>query len=95
MSNILEVVYCEYINGDIESIKGKQTKAEYDFMRKYVDPIFEKNKQEGLDMEACFSRALSDSSRQSFEHGFKACSLVLSSCLNGDLLKDDKGDTED
>lgn len=81
--DLLELIYYEYTDYCCENSETKEepegVKA---FSEKYINPLLEQNSEEGIEMEAMFSRALADYDIRAFKTGFKACmNLIISSLV--------------
>ncbi len=89
-NSILDAIYYEYSERDIEFIKRESAKSEEAFMAKYILPLIEEDTDKGLEMEEMFSDAVNDLSQTNFKNGFRLGVRLMKECLDNDLQKNNE-----
>jgi len=51
------------------------------FRKKYIDPAFERNHNEGFEIESAYGKVIVDYQRDSFIVGFKAAVQLMLDCI--------------
>ncbi len=54
------------------------------FKDKYINPLFEKNEKDGIEMEYMFNQLVTDYNILGFKYGFKACMHYMIECMSSD-----------
>ncbi len=86
-NSVLDAIYYEYTECNIEFIKQEHPESEEAFIKKYIRPLVEKNPDKGMEMEEMFNNAVSDLGRSDFRNGFRLGVRLMKECLDNGLKK--------
>lgn len=87
MFSFLDLLKSEYANGSMDFLDYASTDECKEFRNKFIQPIIDKNKKIGCEVESGFYSAIATSENQAFKDGVKMGIKMVADFLNVSVVR--------